>query len=79
MKSASLLIALVFVCFHGVPSRTNTAGSRKYDKAVEEARKIGHPIFVDVYADWCQWCHKLDQEVYANPKFIQFMQKDFVP
>lgn len=25
-------------------------------------------IIVDVYTDWCQWCHKMDQVIYSSPK-----------
>jgi len=51
--------------------------SRTYDQAVTLAKKNSQPIFVDVYAEWCAWCHVLDKEVYTDPKFITFM-KGFV-
>jgi thioredoxin-like negative regulator of GroEL len=51
---------------------------RDYDQALAKAAKDSKPIFVDAYADWCGWCHKLDQEVYSDPSFVKFMS-DFVP
>jgi thiol-disulfide isomerase/thioredoxin len=25
-------------------------------------------VVVDVYTDWCGWCHKMDEVIYSNPK-----------
>lgn len=49
-----------------------------FDKALIEAQETSKPIFVDVYADWCEWCHMLDKEVYADPAFIKYMN-GFIP
>jgi TolA-binding protein len=51
---------------------------KDFPSASAAARKASKPIFVDVFADWCTWCHKLDKEVYADPKFVSYM-KSFVP
>ena len=51
---------------------------RDYDQALAEATKRAKPVFVDAYADWCLWCHKLDREVYADPGFVKFMS-DYIP
>lgn len=50
---------------------------KNIDEALKKAHKSSRPIFVDVYADWCEWCHKLDKEVYANPTFAKYM-KSFI-
>jgi len=49
-----------------------------FDQAVIQAKKSGKPIFIDAFADWCDWCHKLDQEVYADAKFVKYIER-FVP
>jgi thiol:disulfide interchange protein len=35
-------------------------------------------VLVDVYTDWCGWCHKLDEDVYTNPRVIKLLKKSFV-
>lgn len=45
-----------------------------FNKALAEAKQNSKPIFVDVYAEWCTWCHKLDKEVYSDPKFTEYMK-----
>ncbi|HSE43033.1 MAG TPA: thioredoxin fold domain-containing protein [Acidobacteriota bacterium] len=44
-----------------------------FDTALTESQKTSKPIFLDVFADWCAWCHKLDKEVYSDPKFTSYM------
>ena len=34
-------------------------------KAASDGNKI---VVVDVYADWCGWCKKMDRTVYSDPK-----------
>jgi len=67
-----VVLAYTSICDAGVVWR------HSFEKALVEARAASKPIFVDAYADWCGWCHKLDKEVYSDPRFAQFMQ-GFVP
>jgi thioredoxin-like negative regulator of GroEL len=76
MKSITVLVlAVVLTCFSGA----SLAGTwvTDFNKALAEAKQYSRPIFVDVYAEWCTWCHKLDKEVYSDPKFTEYM-KNFV-
>jgi uncharacterized protein YyaL (SSP411 family) len=43
------------------------------------ARKLGRPVLIDIGADWCHWCHVMDQSTYADPKVIELINSDFVP
>jgi thioredoxin-related protein len=57
---------------------SETTWLHNYDEALANAKQDSKPIFVDCFADWCVWCHKLDKEVYTDPKFEIFLQ-GFVP
>lgn len=35
--------------------------------------ELNKPVLVDVWADWCTWCHKLDDDVYANKEVGNFV------
>lgn len=42
--------------------------------AQAEAEASGRFILVDLYADWCGWCKKLEREVFSDPAFVEFAQ-----
>jgi thiol:disulfide interchange protein len=83
-RSLTMNIAVVFLLFFaalmlgscaketekgGVP-----AGGIKWvtsmDEALQQAAKKNRPIMIDVYADWCGWCKRLDSDTYSNKDVI---------
>ncbi|MDA8017041.1 MAG: thioredoxin family protein [Thermoanaerobaculia bacterium] len=42
------------------------------DEAMHEAEKADAYIVVDLYADWCGWCKKLEREVFPAAEFREF-------
>jgi thioredoxin-like negative regulator of GroEL len=75
-RAAFFLLLLVAIPAWTAPSKIPWKSS--IDEALQEASKRGRPVFVDTFADWCEWCHKLDREVYSDPRFVKYMEA-FVP
>lgn len=48
-------------------------------KAEEVSRRTGKPIMYDFTAAWCGPCHRLDDEVFANPQLAARINEQFVP
>jgi thioredoxin-like negative regulator of GroEL len=59
------------------PSKIPWASS--FQAALEQAKAKNRPVFVDVYADWCGWCKRLDQEVFTQDPVAQMLNDHFVP
>jgi thiol-disulfide isomerase/thioredoxin len=49
----------------------------KYDAGLIEAKKEGKPAVLLLYADWCSWCKKFQDETVQDPRIIA-MQDKFV-
>ena len=48
-------------------------------QAYELARRLDRPIWLDIGAIWCHWCHVMDRESYENPEIAVLINENFVP
>lgn len=51
----------------GKQAFTPVKGLAALDAAVKQAAAAGRPALLDVYADWCVECKRLERETFANP------------
>lgn len=72
--AATLASLLVLGCTEATkkPVPTGITWTRAYDLALADAQAHHRPILLDMYTDWCEWCHALDDTTYVDPTFIQF-------
>jgi thioredoxin-like negative regulator of GroEL len=45
--------------------------AKTFEAALEKARAAGQPVMVDFWAEWCHYCHVLDQTTYRDPAVVQ--------
>jgi uncharacterized protein YyaL (SSP411 family) len=43
------------------------------------AKSQDKPIFLDIGAVWCHWCHVIDRESYENPVIAKIINEHFIP
>ncbi len=48
-------------------------------QAYELAQRLDRPIWLDIGAIWCHWCHVMDRESYENPQIAALINENFVP
>jgi len=73
---------LRLLCFAAVfVAAVSAQGSTEWGKSVAEARAQAESsnrlILVDLYADWCHWCKRLESDVFSTEEF-QLYSKKFV-
>ncbi len=60
------------------PARAGEAWATDVETARKAAAESGRHLLVDLYADWCGWCKKLEREVFSHPEFEAWVAPRFV-
>lgn len=60
---ALLMISLAATAEAGTKWHTTVAAAQK------ESKQKNQLIFVDMFADWCGWCHRMEKEVFPSETF----------
>jgi len=53
--------------------------SVQLDEALKLAKAYNKPVFVDCYTDWCAPCKLMDEYVFTEPVFANYMNANFIP
>ena len=46
---------------------------------LDVAKNNETPVFIDIYADWCTTCIKMEKETLNSKEIIDFVNRDFIP
>jgi thiol-disulfide isomerase/thioredoxin len=71
--TASVALALVLLGGNHPPQ--SIRWEHRFDEAVKKARAANRPIMIDFWADWCAWCHRLDQTTYVDPLVVKLSEE----
>lgn len=63
----------------GCFARAQQPAWRNFDPAVFAAARVHHKlVLLDLKANWCHWCHVMDDSTYSNPAVQRYLQAHFI-
>ncbi|MFI5204633.1 MAG: DUF255 domain-containing protein [Flavobacteriales bacterium] len=74
------LLLFLFVLSSCVKSnKQNTVQWNQWSADVfERAKKENKLVLLDLKANWCHWCHVMDDSTYGNSDVIEYLNKNFI-
>ena len=72
-----LLIAAAFLAFRPAPQNSEITWT-DLETAMKRAQEEKKPIFVDVYADWCGWCKRMDKVTFENEDVAAYVNENYI-
>jgi thioredoxin-related protein len=62
-------IALALTFFLAASAEAGSQWHKTVAAAQKEAKQKNQLIFIDMFADWCGWCHRMEKEVFPAEAF----------
>jgi len=87
LGSLAFLITLVFYSCIQDANASNTMALNEVDnsqlvwhdiEALSTLQKSEpRKVIVDIYTDWCKWCHVMDDKTFSDPDLIAFLNEQY--
>src|SRR6478609_5624838 len=78
----ALAVTLALACAHAPEApagRGHGVAWQGWSKETfDRARAEGRYLLVDCAAEWCHWCHVMDDTTYRDPRVMDELEKRFV-
>lgn len=48
------------------------------DDIFQKAKREHKFVLLNLHANWCHWCHVMDDSTYSNPKVIEYLEQHYI-
>lgn len=83
MQRVSLILTLIITLTISASAQTDSQDENLYWTGMERALQLsesnGKLILIDVYAEWCPYCQRMQDEVYPDQAVIDMILEYFIP
>jgi thioredoxin-related protein len=50
----------------------------EFDEGMAKGKSQKKPVIVDFYADWCQWCHVMDEKTFSDATIKKILNEEYI-
>lgn len=68
-ESVKRTLLMLAVALFAMNAEAGSTWFKTIDAAQKEAKKKNQLIFVDLFAEWCGWCKRAEQDIFPSEKF----------
>jgi uncharacterized protein YyaL (SSP411 family) len=73
------IIFLIFSCQNEQETSQETIDWQPFEAGVfDQAKKTKKLVLLEIGANWCHWCHVMDDSTYSDQKVQTYLQENFV-
>lgn len=76
--AAVLTFLTFFVILPSGLARAAELNWNDYTKGMKLGKQLEKNIFINFYADWCKYCHKLEKETFGDQAVAEYLNENFV-
>ncbi|MEQ8415442.1 MAG: thioredoxin domain-containing protein [Imperialibacter sp.] len=66
---------LAIVATAATPAEPTATEWTSIDQLAEKLKKEPRPVIVEMYANWCGWCKKMDKTTFTDPEVVSLLNE----
>jgi len=72
-----LLLGMIFSSLASLPAQESGIRWLSFEQLEDSLAMAPKKVFVDFYADWCEYCKKMDRVTFRDPEVIASLNRDY--